>query len=106
MTHHGAALRRVVKDVELVNALGRDWRTATLSPQDLVLCEFAESLTLRPEHSSDRAVMELRRAGFSERAILDTCQVVAYFNFVNRIALGLGVELESYWKMNEILGND
>lgn len=34
------------------------------------------------------------RIGTSRRAILDLTQVVAYYNFVNRIASGLGVELE------------
>jgi alkylhydroperoxidase family enzyme len=36
----------------------------------------------------------LRAAGFDDRAIHDLCAIVAYFAFVNRIADGLGVELE------------
>lgn len=32
--------------------------------------------------------------GWSDRAIHDACQVVAYFNYINRIADGLGVDLE------------
>lgn len=39
----------------------------------------------------------LREAGLSDAAILDVCQVAAYYNFVNRLASGLGVELEGYW---------
>ena len=39
----------------------------------------------------------LRAAGFSDRAILDIAQVVAYYAYVNRIADGLGVSLEPYW---------
>ena len=39
-------------------------------------------------------VAALRRCGFDDRAIHDLCAVVAYFNFVNRMADGLGVELE------------
>ncbi len=42
--------------------------------------------------SSD--VDELREAGLTDRGIHDAAAVVAYYNFVNRIALGLGVELE------------
>ena len=30
--------------------------------------------------------------------ILDLCQVTAYYNYVNRMAQGLGVELESHWE--------
>ncbi|MGD9548369.1 MAG: hypothetical protein AB7V45_12600 [Candidatus Krumholzibacteriia bacterium] len=39
----------------------------------------------------------LRAHGLDDRAIVDLNQVVAYFNYVNRIAQGLGVELESRW---------
>ncbi len=37
----------------------------------------------------------LREAGFDDRAIHDACAIVSYFAFVNRIADGLGVELET-----------
>ncbi|MFQ5426037.1 MAG: NAD(P)H-hydrate epimerase [Gaiellales bacterium] len=40
----------------------------------------------------------LRGAGLGDRAIVDANQVVAYFNYVNRIANGLGVELEHSWE--------
>ena len=40
------------------------------------------------------ALNPLRDAGLDDRAILDLVQVIAYFNFVNRLADGLGVELE------------
>ncbi len=36
----------------------------------------------------------LKKAGLADRAILDAVLVISYFNFVNRIALGLGLELE------------
>ena len=42
-------------------------------------------------------VERLREAGFDDRAILDACQVTAYYNYVNRLADGLGVELEDRW---------
>ena len=35
---------------------------------------------------------ELRAVGLSDRDILDLTMIVGYFNFVNRIAVGLGVE--------------
>jgi uncharacterized peroxidase-related enzyme len=105
MTHHGAALRRLVQDDSLVQSLALNWRNAGLSSQDRALCGFAESLTLHPAASGDAVVIELRQVGFADRAVLDATQIIAYFNFVNRIALGLGVELESYWKEEEILGS-
>jgi NAD(P)H-hydrate epimerase len=46
---------------------------------------------------AERDVVRLRDAGFDDRAIVDANQVVAYFNYVNRVADGLGVELEREW---------
>ena len=42
----------------------------------------------------EQDVEELRRCGYSDRAIHDAAQVTAYFNYINRIADGLGVDLE------------
>jgi alkylhydroperoxidase family enzyme len=42
-------------------------------------------------------VKKLRAAGFSESAILDANLVASYYAFVNRLADGLGVDLESKW---------
>ncbi len=36
----------------------------------------------------------LRAAGFSEEAISDAAQVIGYFNYINRVADSLGVDLE------------
>ncbi len=46
-------------------------------------------------------VIELRAAGFSDAAILDINQVTGYYAFVNRLADGLGVELEGFWENGE-----
>ena len=45
-------------------------------------------------------VQELRNAGFSNAGILDIVQVTGYYAYVNRLADGLGVELEAFWKEN------
>jgi len=55
---------------------------------------FVEKLTLHPGDVTAADVELLRNAGFDDRAIHDICAIAAYFNFVNRIADGLGVELE------------
>jgi len=39
-------------------------------------------------------VDRLRAAGLSDRAISDAVQVISFFNYINRIADGLGVDLE------------
>ncbi len=61
------------------------------------MLDYAEQLTRRSSSTSKKDIDYLRRAGFSDAAILDINQVAAYYNFVNRIADGLGVELEPYW---------
>ena len=42
-------------------------------------------------------VIALRSAGFSDAAILDINQVTGYYAYVNRLADGLGVDLEPFW---------
>ena len=59
---------------------------------------YAEKLTLEPWAMTRDDLDPLRQAGFDDRAILDINQVTAYFAYVNRIADGLGVELEDYWE--------
>jgi uncharacterized protein YciW len=39
-------------------------------------------------------VRALLDAGLTERDVIDANQVIAYFNYVNRVAEGLGVQLE------------
>ena len=43
-------------------------------------------------------VERLRDAGLRDAEILDVCQITAYYAYVNRLADGLGVELEAYWE--------
>lgn len=71
-----------------------EWKSAPLSETDRALCELAAKLTHR-QHASSAADLEaLRRLGLDDRAIHEAVQVVAYFNYITRIADALGVELE------------
>ena len=58
------------------------------------MLDYAVALTRAPEHMAQSDVQSLRDAGLDDRAIHDICVIAAYFAFVNRIADGLGVELE------------
>ncbi len=79
-----------------VHALARNWRTAPLSEQDKTLCEFASKLTLSPSQMCSDDLEILRSHGLDDRAIHDATQVIAYFNYINRIADALGVEPEDF----------
>lgn len=78
----------------MLAALERDPASATLDDKQRALVGYALKLTLTPERISERDVQELRDAGLSDAAIHDVAAITAYFNFVNRMASGLGVELE------------
>ncbi len=57
---------------------------------------YAEKLTVNPARVTQDDIEGLRAVGFSDRDILDICEVAAYYAYVNRIADGLGVKLETW----------
>ena len=61
---------------------------------------YAVKLTQEPWNVEEADVQELRDAGFSNAGILDIAHVTSYYAYVNRLADGLGVNLESFWKEN------
>lgn len=75
-------------------ALTQDWHQADLAPADRALCAFAEKLTLAPSKMSEQDVATLRRHGFDDVAIHDAIQVIGYFNYINRVADAVHVDLE------------
>ena len=77
-----------------MSALIDDHRTAPISEQDRAMLAYVDKLTRTPAAMTAADVAALRQAGFSAAAVLDICQVAAYYAFVNRLASGLGVELE------------
>ena len=79
-----------------VDAVARDWRSAALEPVEEALCAFADRLTATPAAMVQADVDALRSAGLSDAAVHDASQVVSYFNYINRIADALGVELETF----------
>lgn len=91
--HHAEALNNYWKDQEKVELFRLNYSSVKLSEKEMALCEYAKRLTLFP--AEDFGLVEkLKTLDFSDAAILDATLVIAYFNFVNRIVLGLGVNLE------------
>ena len=74
-----------------------DYTLADISPKQMTMLNYAAKLTERPGDIFARDIDQLREVGFKDRAILDINQIVAYFAYVNRIADGLGVDLEDFW---------
>jgi uncharacterized peroxidase-related enzyme len=81
-------------DDDLANALAPDWRKAEVSPRLRAMFEYAAKLTKHPAKVGKEDIERLREAGLCDREILDAAQIASYFNFVNRMAEGLGVEVE------------
>jgi uncharacterized peroxidase-related enzyme len=94
MEHHGAALHLITKDTNLVEGLKEDYQKVPLDNKERVTLDYAVKLTTNPHSVTDEDVKLLREVGCSDSEILDICQVTSYFNFVNRMAEGLGVQLE------------
>jgi uncharacterized peroxidase-related enzyme len=77
-----------------VAAVATGWRGGELDAADRALAEYAEKLTLTPGAMGKPDIERLRGAGFDDVAIHDLIQVTGYFNYINRIADGVDVELE------------
>ena len=95
VNHHAAALRHYLKDEETVTMLMEADGLETFEPRLSNIVRHAEKLTSAPGAMTESDLGELRAVGLSEKDILDLTQVVAYFNFVNRMALGLGVTFDA-----------
>ena len=78
-----------------------DYRQADLSPKIRAMLDYVYKLTLTPWDMIEADVELLREHGYSDREILDINQITAYYAYVNRIADGLGVPLEDFWKTLE-----
>jgi len=74
--------------------LASDYRQADLQAADLAMLNYAVKLTRSPADMIEADVSSLRTGGFDDRGIHDICAITAYYAFVNRMADGLGVELE------------
>ncbi|HEY3061996.1 MAG TPA: peroxidase-related enzyme [Chloroflexota bacterium] len=55
---------------------------------------YAAQLTLQPAHVGEAEVERLREQGLDDLAILDLNNIVAYYNYINRVANGLGLKTE------------
>jgi uncharacterized peroxidase-related enzyme len=90
--HHAMVLNHYWKDNERVRALTEKYDAAGLPHRQYHMALYARKLTMTPGEISRENIDALRKCGFSDDDILDINLITAYFCFVNRIVLGLGVE--------------
>ena len=91
MESHAEFLRCVTLDEELAAALRRDYTTAPLSDADRAMLDYAAKLTHHAWQVTPEDLDRLRRAGFDDTAILQINMIASWFNYINRVADGLGV---------------
>ncbi len=81
----------VTLDKTLADAVRADWRSVPLEPRERAMLAYVDKLTRRPASVQKGDVDELRSAGFDDVAILQINMIASFFNYINRVADGLGV---------------
>lgn len=91
MESHAEFLRRVTLDEALAKAIKTDYRKADISQSERIMLDYVEKLTLRSSSIQRSDIEQLKAAGFDELSILQINLIASWFNYINRVADGLGV---------------
>ena len=89
-------LRSETDDQNLVDEVAKDWKESSLTEQQKAICFFAEKLTLSPRKIEINDRSKIKKFGYSDKDISEIVQIVSYFNYINRVADGLGLAPESF----------
>ena len=94
---HSQAVREFSDDPVLGDILSANYREANLNPRQRAILDHAWKMTTAPAETgeADRALLE--NAGLGPEEIFDVNDVIAYFNYTNRMALGLGMRPNEYY---------
>ena len=91
MESHAEFLRLVSLDEKLAAALRRDYRQEELSPADRAMLDYVAQITRDATKVTAQDIDKLRNVGFDDRAILQINLIASWFNYINRVADGMGV---------------
>lgn len=94
MESHEKDLRSAVESDEQRQAIQDDYRAAGLTAREVALLDYAVKLTRIPQGVSLADLGALRKHGYTDEQLVDAVQCVGYFNFINRVLDGLGVDPE------------
>ena len=78
-------------DADLVAALEKDYKSAPITEQERVMCDYVVKLTKDATRCSPADHDALRKVGFDDKGILQITLIAAWFNYINRVADALGV---------------
>ena len=85
----------MTRDDSLIEALRRDHRTAPITEQERVMCDYVVKLTKDAVQCTPADLDQLRAVGFDDKAILQITLIASWFNYINRVADALGVGREN-----------
>lgn len=94
MAAHGEALRQETRDDALVAAIKADYRTAPIDQVTRRLLDYAERMTRDAASLIEADIRALREGGISDEQILETLHVAGLYNYLDRMADALGVEID------------
>src|SRR5215472_987912 len=98
MESHESDLRAEVGSQGKALEVQKDYRQSGLEAEELSMLDYAVKLTLSPSAMGGEDVEILRRNGFTDEQIVDAVHCIAYFNFINRVLDGLGVNPEPFMR--------
>ncbi|MFT6336066.1 MAG: putative peroxidase-related enzyme [Halioglobus sp.] len=94
--HHAEGLRKNLGDQPRFEAICqaiKEMKTELVfDEKQMAGVEYAKKLTLDHTSINREYIQTLRDRGFDDGEILEVNQVVSYFNYVNRMVVGLGVD--------------
>ena len=98
-THHAIGLKRNLSNDDkfqlIMEAMDSEDFSKVLNVREQAGLVHAVQLTVDHANITSADIDSLRTLGFSDGEILEINQVTSYFNYVNRMVVGLGVSLET-----------
>lgn len=91
MESHAEFLRRVTLDESLARQIKENYQGAALDKRERAMLDYVAKLTLAPRTVHNGDIEALRQMGFDDTAILQINLIASWFNYINRVADGLGV---------------
>lgn len=91
ITIHMELLQRFGFDEKFARKLATDYTRAPVDDKTKALFRFADKLTRKPVDVEQNDAEEVLRAGWSQDVLRETVLTVSFFNYINRVSLGLGL---------------
>ncbi len=91
ITIHMELLQQFGFEKQFARKLATDYEHAPVDDKTKALFRFADKLTRKPVDVEESDAEEVLRAGWSQDALRETALTVSFFNYINRVSLGLGL---------------